>query len=47
MLEVGNMRVVLLKKTVSSELDTYKITIQKPRSVSKSAYTQACYCLMF
>ena len=27
------MRVVLLKKDASSELDTYKITIQKPKSV--------------
>ena len=32
-LDIGKMRVVLLKKDASSELDTYKITIQKPKSV--------------
>ena len=40
MMEVGRMRIVLLKKAASSELDTYKITIQKPRSVSVDAHVR-------
>ena len=46
MLEVGNMQVVLLKKRASSELDTYKITIQKPRLVGVDTHmlmTQGCF----
>ena len=40
MMEVGRMRIVLLKKAASSELDTYKITIQKPRSVGVGAHVR-------
>ena len=46
MLEVGNMQVVLLKKRASSELDTYKIAIQKPRLVGVDTHmlmTQGCF----
>ena len=46
MLEVDKMRVVLLMKDASSELDTYKIAIQKPRSVGVM-YTQSCNCVKF
>ena len=48
MLEVGNMQVVLLKKRASSELDTYKITIQKPRLVGVDTYANdsRVFCIL-
>ena len=33
-MNVGSMKVILLQSTARSEFDTYRFTIQKPRSVS-------------
>ena len=33
-LDVGSMKVILLRSTTTSDFDTFQFTIQKPRSVS-------------
>ena len=33
-LDVGSMKVILLRSTTTSDFDTLQFTIQKPRSVS-------------
>ena len=33
-LEVGNMKITMVKSTATNDIDTYQFTIEKPRSVS-------------
>ena len=44
-INVGSMKVVLLQSTARSEFDTYRLTIQKPRSVSVTKQL-TLYCVV-
>ena len=33
-MEVGSMKITMVKSTATNDIDTYQLTIEKPRSVS-------------
>ena len=33
-MEVGNMKITMVKSTATNDIDTYQLTVEKPRSVS-------------